>query len=91
MRLRSVMAIIVGSLCLWPMAVRAEPLKLHLRSRQETAPQSGNYHAVTRDEQWQPQETAIISAYFAAPPADVTKVNVELPAKAGSFIDVPIS
>jgi hypothetical protein len=39
----------------------------------------------------QPQETAIVSAYFAAPPAEVASVNVELPAKAGSFIDVPIS
>jgi hypothetical protein len=39
----------------------------------------------------QPQETAIVSAYFAAPPAEVTTVNVELPAKGGTFIDVPIS
>jgi hypothetical protein len=39
----------------------------------------------------QPQETAIVSAYFAAPPADVTAVNVELPAKLGTFTDVPIS
>jgi hypothetical protein len=39
----------------------------------------------------QPQETAIVSAYFAAPPADVTTVNVELPAKLGTFTDVPIS
>lgn len=38
----------------------AEPLELHLRSRQETAPQSGRYHAITKTIPWQPQETAIV-------------------------------
>lgn len=37
-----------------------EPLQLHLRSRQETAPQAGRYHAVTKTQAWQPQETAIV-------------------------------
>src|SRR5688572_7276763 len=37
-----------------------EPLNLHLRSRHETAPQSGHYHAVTKTQAWQPQETAIV-------------------------------
>lgn len=59
MRFRSVLPLLVCTLSLSPMAVHAEPLKLHLRSRQETAPQSGHYHAVTREQQWQPQETAI--------------------------------
>ena len=37
-------------LLIWTLAgqAAAEPLKLHLRSRQETAPQSGRYHALTR-------------------------------------------
>lgn len=38
----------------------AENLKLHLRSRQEVAPQSGRYHARTTPTQWKPQETAIV-------------------------------
>jgi nicotinamidase-related amidase len=38
----------------------ADPLQLHLRSRQETAPQSGRYHAVTRIEQWDARQTAIV-------------------------------
>jgi nicotinamidase-related amidase len=33
---------------------------LHLRSRQEVAPQSGRYHAITRPQQWQSSETAIV-------------------------------
>src|SRR5688572_2849678 len=37
-----------------------EPLKLHLRSRQETAPQTARYHAITRAADWEPKETAIV-------------------------------
>src|SRR5688500_4526730 len=39
---------------------QAEPLTLQLRTRQETAPQSGRYHAITRAAQWEPRETAIV-------------------------------
>src|SRR5262245_40985638 len=47
----------------------AEPLQLHLRSRQETTPQrlpqettpqSGRYHTVTRNHQWDTNQTAIV-------------------------------
>src|SRR5262245_38087668 len=38
----------------------AEPLKLHFRSRQETAPQSSHWHATTKTQDWQPKETAIV-------------------------------
>jgi nicotinamidase-related amidase/type 1 glutamine amidotransferase len=38
----------------------AEPLQLHLRSRHETAPKSGRYHAVTNSQAWEPRETAIV-------------------------------
>jgi nicotinamidase-related amidase/type 1 glutamine amidotransferase len=41
-------------------SARGEPLQLHLRSRHEVAPQSGRYHAITRDQAWEPQETAIV-------------------------------
>lgn len=39
---------------------RCEPLQLHLRSRTETAPKSGNYHAVIKTHTWEPAETAIV-------------------------------
>lgn len=38
----------------------ADNLKLHLRSRQEVAPQSGRYHARTTPTEWKPHETAIV-------------------------------
>jgi hypothetical protein len=40
--------------------VGAEPLKLRLRSRTETAENSGRYHAVTEAKAWDPQQTAIV-------------------------------
>ena len=36
------------------------PLELNLRSRRETSPESGRYHAVTQTQSWQPNETAIV-------------------------------
>ena len=42
----------------WSLA--AEPLTLHLRSRQETAAGSGRFHAITKDAEWNPSETAIV-------------------------------
>src|SRR5438105_383480 len=41
-------------------AVCGEPLDLSLRSRQEVAPQSGRYHAITRPQVWDSKETAIV-------------------------------
>jgi nicotinamidase-related amidase len=41
-------------------AGRGESLKVQLRSRQETAPQAGRFHAITREQEWDPKETAII-------------------------------
>jgi nicotinamidase-related amidase/type 1 glutamine amidotransferase len=38
----------------------AEPLSLELRTRRETAPQSGQFHAITSPATWQSQETAIV-------------------------------
>jgi nicotinamidase-related amidase len=38
----------------------AEPLQLLLRSQQETAPQSGQYRAVTRNQQWDAKQTAMV-------------------------------
>jgi hypothetical protein len=38
----------------------ADPLQLYLRSRQETAPQSGLYRPVKRNQQWKSKQTAIV-------------------------------
>ena len=38
----------------------ADGLTLNLRSRQEVAPQSGRYHAVTKPVTWNPKEAAIV-------------------------------
>jgi nicotinamidase-related amidase len=45
---------------LLPVTTSGEPLKLHLRSQHEEAPQSGRYRAVTQVQQWEPRETAIV-------------------------------
>lgn len=37
-----------------------EPLKLHVRSRVLTEPQSGRWHATTSLQEWNPEETAIV-------------------------------
>jgi nicotinamidase-related amidase/type 1 glutamine amidotransferase len=55
--------LLVLGLCLSLLLVngaRGEPLKLHLRSRVEVAPQSGRYHAITRGQEWEPGQTAIV-------------------------------
>jgi nicotinamidase-related amidase len=60
MRFRSMLSV---GLCLVGFVTGSawgEPLKLHLRSRQEGAPQSGRYHAITRAAEWEPNETAIV-------------------------------
>ena len=41
-------------------AATAEPLGLQLRYRTETAPQSGRFHTLTREEQWPAEKTALI-------------------------------
>ena len=41
-------------------AAEDQPLNLRLRYQTETSPESGRYHRLTRDEVWQPRETAII-------------------------------
>ncbi len=38
----------------------AEPIKLQLRHRTETAEKSGRFHTLTRDEDWDPAKTAVI-------------------------------
>jgi nicotinamidase-related amidase/type 1 glutamine amidotransferase len=40
--------------------VCGESLKLNLRTRQEVAPQSGRYHAITQPGIWESKETAIV-------------------------------
>ena len=37
-----------------------EPLKLRLRSQQETAPKSGKFEATVEEQLWQPHQTAIV-------------------------------
>lgn len=41
-------------------AQAADPVKLHLRSRTETAAGTGRYHTLIRDEEWDPAKTAVI-------------------------------
>ncbi|MBI1310610.1 nicotinamidase [bacterium] len=43
-----------------PLDVEAGDLKLSLRSQVPTAPQSGRFHTVTRDETWPGNQTAVI-------------------------------
>jgi nicotinamidase-related amidase len=60
MRFRSLLML---GLCLSVLlmdSARGEPLNLHLRSRQEVAPNSNRYHAVTRSTAWEPNQTAIV-------------------------------
>ena len=38
----------------------AEPIQFHLRHRTETAPKTGRYHTLIRDEAWDPAKTAVI-------------------------------
>ena len=38
----------------------ADPLKLQLRHRTETAEKSGRFHTLTREEEWDPAKTAVI-------------------------------
>src|SRR5690242_15480203 len=60
MRLRAHLPLVLGVLVTLLQMAAAEPLQLHLRTRQETAPDSGRFHATTRTQAWQPQETAIV-------------------------------
>lgn len=51
--------------CLWGLligggAVMAEPIRLELRHRTETAPQTGRFHTLLREEEWDPAKTAVI-------------------------------
>lgn len=41
-------------------AQAAEPIQLHLRHRTETAPGTGRYHTLIREEDWDPAKTAVI-------------------------------
>jgi len=53
----------LAAMCLAAFVVdnaRSEPLNLHLRSRRETAPQSGRYHAITHAQSWEAKQTAIV-------------------------------
>ena len=43
-----------------PVTTFSEDLKLNLRLQQETSLHSGRFHQLTRDEAWNPEETAII-------------------------------
>ncbi len=38
----------------------ADPMQLHLRHRAETAPQTGRFHTLIREEEWDPAKTAVI-------------------------------
>jgi nicotinamidase-related amidase len=59
--MRSIASWLLLGLLLWtPGIALAEPLQLNLRTRRETAPQSGRYHAITQRAEWQPHETAIV-------------------------------
>lgn len=51
--------------CLFALSLLVAPLlggdlPMQLRFQQETKPGSGHYHQLTRDEQWKPEQTAII-------------------------------
>ncbi|MEQ8791472.1 MAG: ThuA domain-containing protein [Pirellulaceae bacterium] len=43
-----------------PEAKAPQTLDFRLRYRQETSPQSGRFHALTRDEKWRPEQTAVV-------------------------------
>lgn len=60
MRFRSLLHCALCLLVLLASSACGETLPLHLRFRQEVAPMSGRYHAVTRIQEWQPRETAIV-------------------------------
>jgi nicotinamidase-related amidase/type 1 glutamine amidotransferase len=60
MRFPRLLPLVLGLASALAPFAQGEPLKLHLRARQEVAPNSGRYHAITRQQNWQPQETAIV-------------------------------
>jgi type 1 glutamine amidotransferase/nicotinamidase-related amidase len=53
------LSVIVATLAV-SLAARADNLNVTLRHRVETAEGSGRYHTLTREESWQPEQTAII-------------------------------
>src|SRR5438067_2103566 len=56
-------ALLPLSLCLSLLladSAQGEPFKLNIRSRQQPAPQSGRYHAITQPQEWEWKETAIV-------------------------------
>jgi nicotinamidase-related amidase/type 1 glutamine amidotransferase len=57
--LRSFLAAALGALMFAP-AAPADDLTLALRYQQETSPGSGRFHRLTRQETWNPRETALI-------------------------------
>ncbi len=61
-RREAILAILCGLLLAASAAPEAfaEPLKLQARSRSETSPGSGRYHAVTKAVEWDPKKTAIV-------------------------------
>jgi nicotinamidase-related amidase len=56
----TVHGLLLGVVFVMASTALAEPLKLNLRTRRETAPQSDRYHAVIQPTQWQPHDTAIV-------------------------------
>ncbi|MCC9609029.1 isochorismatase family protein [Blastopirellula sp. JC732] len=54
---------LLGSFCALALLIAplaAGDLQMKLRFQQETAPDSGHFHQLTRDEAWKPEKTAII-------------------------------
>jgi nicotinamidase-related amidase/type 1 glutamine amidotransferase len=60
MRCRNLLLVASFVMMLWPLSARGEALKLNLRSRQEVAPGNGQFHAITRPQEWESRETAIV-------------------------------
>jgi len=53
--------LLLTSLILLPASLSiAEPLKLQLRSQHETSPGSGRFHRTIEEQNWKPEETALI-------------------------------
>jgi nicotinamidase-related amidase/type 1 glutamine amidotransferase len=60
MCLRSLLPLVSCLSVLFAGSARAEPLKLNLRTRQETTKDSGRFHAITKPASWESKETAIV-------------------------------
>ena len=56
--MRALLSVTLGLALVAPLF--AEPLTMQQRYQQETSPGSGRFHRLTRQVQWQPEETAII-------------------------------